>query len=76
MIMDEFTKYADEVTIGDRIIHDGETVTVTDVTPVPLTEEDYFGPAEPGRLTFEVTYADDTIDEFTRWESDLLTLAH
>lgn len=72
--MADTPKYAEEVHIGDRILHDGTEVTVTAVRDVPLTEEDYYAPATPGRLDFEVEYPDGSYDEFTVWETDLLTV--
>ena len=70
--MTETTKYADEVTNGDHIYTEDGPAIVTDVSEVPLTEDDLYAPATPGRLTIGVVFDDNTEEEYTMWETDIV----
>ena len=62
--------YFGDLSVGDKILYEGEACTVIDIEGIPLSEEDYYGPAKPDRKIFTVEFGDGTVDEFTRWESD------
>jgi hypothetical protein len=65
--------YYGDLSVGDEIVYAGEVCEVVDIEGIPLTEDEYYGPAKPDRKTFTVLFGDGTIDEFTRWESDVVT---
>jgi hypothetical protein len=66
---------AGDVSVGDKIMYEGEEAVIEEITLAPLSEEDYYGPAKPDFITFVLRFGDGTYDEIGRWETDSLFLA-
>jgi|PlaIllAssembly_1097288.scaffolds.fasta_scaffold986380_3 hypothetical protein len=64
--------YFGDLSVGDKIVYEGEAATIVEIDSQPLTEDDYYGPAKPDYLYFTIRFGDDPtcLDVFARWESD------
>ena len=70
--MSKTRAYICDLSVGDTIVHEGESCVIEDMEPIPPSESDYYGMAKPDRWSLSVRFGDGAHEEFTRWETDVV----